>query len=212
MLKAILAGALLVASQVAKAETCKEYNIRLGNTNYTCSDEPSGEKPVEEPLPANVLEIKGVTTDRFFDCDEAVKIYLPQVTAVSFHRECSTKHGGQYANPMLSFKTGFLDGEAGMFVRRNAAGLVDHISVSRFDFEKARIAFQAKYGTGQVQEGTIQNRAGAIFPQTVITWEQGNQTLRLSRHGSRIGEPNLYLSGKLAKQRHEQSKKPSGNI
>ncbi len=157
---------------------------------------------------AQALDIRGVTVDEPVNCQYIRSL---DVRTGTYAQSCENGVARWFT------EISFLNGRSGLSVSQSSKGIALTVSVSSFNYRLAVDAFTEKYGPPAVERSIIQNRAGASFDQEVSTWREGDKMLRISLHGTRIGEPSLILIGRAAivnaeEVRRETLKKSGGNI
>jgi hypothetical protein len=158
--------------------------------------------------PVFAFDIKGLEVDKPVDCE---KINAMEYRLYSRSTAC------QNGEEVWMVRASFLSGEADMFMHQSRDRNLLMISVSNFDFKEALDALTLKWGPPKIEKSIIQNRAGASFEQIEAQWKSGKELLKLSKHGRRIDEANLRLTGEEAikafkKEGDEKAKRNQGNI
>lgn len=150
------------------------------------------------------LEIKGVRVNHLADCQYISSL---ETRTGTLAKSCENKVPGFFT------QITFLDGTSSMYIKQDQNSIITDILVSKFSFSQAYDAFVIKYGNGKKKESIVQNKMGATFDQVEVVWEDENSYLTLSKHGSRLDEPLLYLTSKKAMKDHaDRRKEAAGNI
>lgn len=159
------------------------------------------------PISSFALDIKGLEVDKPVDCDQ---ISALETRTGTFFPAC--KQGKE----MWHHEVSFLSSKARMIFRQ-AEGILLSVSVSNFQFEEALDALTTKFGQPHIERSTVGNAMGATFEQVVATWTGGATSIRLHKHGSKLNQPWIIMSGAKALERFRQSeaektKRNSANI
>jgi hypothetical protein len=150
------------------------------------------------------LDLKGIQADAPADCPYIKSLEQRQGR---FSDSCAN------GIPEWITHVSFLGGTSPMGLGQDPEGNITEVFIFKFSFPEAALALTEKFGPAKTEESVIQNRLGAKFEQQTLTWEDEKSTLKLSRHGSRIGEPALALTSKRHRaQRIEQRSNTRGNI
>jgi hypothetical protein len=153
---------------------------------------------------ANALDIKGIKADAPIDCQAMNKAGTPLIQGTDFCNHAST---------LYMVDAPFLSGIAKMTVSTNADKVVESVHVFNFSYSEATAALTEKFGTPTIMTSVIQNGVGAKFDQEIREWAKGSVTMRLQRHGSKINEPRLTLTGAIFSEKlKRESAKGKGNI
>ncbi len=144
------------------------------------------------------LDIKGVQVDQPVDCNYVNSLEVRQGMTM---KPCENRR------PVFQTNVSFLSGTVPMMVHQSEEGVVLAVQVIRFNFQEALDALTVKYGQPKIDRSAIQNRAGSSFEQIEATWQQAGQTLHMQKHGVRIDEPVIFLSGRVFVAHEEAQRK-----